>query len=108
VTFIEATARLALAGLALATLSCAWVSADPGSDQIRLITPEHAASCKKIGRASANTKDSVLFLARSEKTVDQELLTLGRNEAAKIGGHALVAVGEPVDGKQEFDVYRCN
>ena len=66
-----------------------------------------AAACTKVGTARANTQDSVGFIARSQRNIDEELLTLARNEAAKIGGDALVALGEPEDGHQEFEVYRC-
>jgi len=104
---ISSVSGVAAAALAVTAIACAWVDADPGSEQIRLISAAEAARCTKIGSARANTKDSVGFIARSEKTVDQELLVLGRNEAAKIGGNALVAIGEPVDGHQAFDVYRC-
>jgi hypothetical protein len=99
--------RVAVAAFVTTTLACAWVDPEPGSERVRLISAPEATACTKIGSARANTKDSVGFVSRSEQTVDEELVTLGRNEAAKLGGNALVAIGEPKDGHQAFEVYRC-
>jgi hypothetical protein len=103
----DAVIRVAVAVFIATTLACAWVDPEPGSEGVRLISASEATACTKIGSARANTKDSVGFISRSERTVDDELVTLGRNEAAKLGGNALVAIGEPQEGHQAFEVYRC-
>jgi hypothetical protein len=108
VNFANVLMGMAATAVATTAIACAWVDAEPGSEGIRLISASEAAGCTKIGSAHANTKDSVGFISRSERTIDEELLTLGRNEAAKLGGNALVALGKPVEGRQSFDVYRCD
>jgi hypothetical protein len=107
VNFANAFLAIVATAFASSAIACAWVDPEPGSEGIRLISRAEATRCTKIGSARANTKHSVGFISRSERTIDEELLTLGRNEAAKLGGNALVAIGEPDQGRLAFDVYRC-
>jgi hypothetical protein len=49
----------------------------------------------------------VLIFARTQRKVHEELESLARNEAATMGGNAVAPTGEPAEGRQSFDVYRC-
>ncbi len=86
---------------------CQWVKATSGADQVALVKPVHVDRCRKLGTTTSSVKDRVGFVARKESTVTAELITLAKNEAAKLGGDSIVAVGESVDGAQAFDIYSC-
>jgi hypothetical protein len=66
-----------------------------------------ATGCEKIGNVTAKTTDHVTIFARSERKVQQELESLARNEATELGGDAIVPIGTEKEGRQSFDVYRC-
>ena len=63
-------------------------------------------NCRKVGIVSAHTKDQVV-INRSDSKVREELLVLARNEAAKLGGDSIVAMGPPRAGEQDFTAYKC-
>jgi hypothetical protein len=65
------------------------------------------AECEKLGKTAATTADRVVFFARSKRKVNEELETLARNEAARMGGDAVVATDSEKEGRRSFDVYRC-
>ncbi|WP_020410419.1 DUF4156 domain-containing protein [Hahella ganghwensis] len=94
-----------LATLALA--SCATVKPTPGSENVRLITDGQAAQCERLGTASAQVLDEVVFLPRGAGPMADELLALAKNEAVKMGGNAVATAGEIIDGTREFVVYNC-
>lgn len=87
--------------------ACTWVKPEPEAAEIQVVKPEHVENCKKLGEASAQTKDKLIGLQRKSKKVSEELLTLAKNEAASMGGNTLVSVEAPEDGKQSFLVYLC-
>ena len=78
----------------------------PGRE-VRVVPAEAVAACEKLGTASARTTDRVGPIARSERKVHEELDTIGRNEAAALGGNTLVPLGPILDGRRSFEVYRC-
>ena len=63
-------------------------------------------NCQKVGIISAHTKDQIV-VNRSDSKVREELLVLARNEAARLSGDTIVAMGPPRDGAQDFTAYRC-
>ena len=91
----------------LGTLSgCTWVDLTPAGEQVRHVQATEVIGCERIGTATARTKDRVI-VARNRDKVADELLMLGRNEAARLGGNVVVDQGRPENGSQVFDVYRC-
>lgn len=92
-------------GLLLA--SCQWVKPTSGSESISLVKPGHAENCQKIGMTRSKVKDGLGVVKRKGSKVTQELVTLAKNEAVKLGGDTIVATGDIVEGEQEFDVYKC-
>ncbi|TDJ35520.1 MAG: DUF4156 domain-containing protein, partial [Gammaproteobacteria bacterium] len=63
-------------------------------------------NCQKVGIISTHTKDQIV-VNRSDSKVREELLVLARNEAARLSGDTIVAMGPPRDGAQDFTAYRC-
>jgi len=99
-------AWLAAAGLAAASMGCTWVSLTDEGEAVR--SAPAAESCERLGRTTTKVANRVLFFGRSEDKVADELETLARNEAARMGGNTVVAESEIDDeGRRTFGVYRC-
>jgi hypothetical protein len=96
-----------LLALAAPMVACTWVPLTDAGKRVRILSADEDAGCQKIGRATAKTRDQVALFARNDRKVREELEALGRNEAAELGGNAIAPLGEAVDGRQSFEVYRC-
>jgi hypothetical protein len=91
--------------LASATLvgACAFVEDTDEGRTVRVVKPAEAQMCTALGK----TRVSVIKMARGDKLVREDLLRLARNSAAKAGADTIVPAGEPVDGEQAFEMFRC-
>jgi hypothetical protein len=88
-------------------LACTWVKVTAGGEAVRVAKEGEVGGCETKGRTHAQTTDRVLVFARSPKTIEQELVSLARNEAALMGGDAIVPASAIQSGRQTFDVYLC-
>jgi hypothetical protein len=95
--------------LALSTLvaSCAWVTPTTRGQAIAYLQPEQVQSCQKLGRVSVETVHKVALLPRDPKVVQNELITMAKNEAVVLKADTIVAESEIKDGKQSYLGYRC-
>jgi hypothetical protein len=101
-------ARFLIAAALLGT-ACSWVSLREEGERVKLLQPDQlTGSCQKIGSASARTLSRILFVARGEQKISDELAILARNEAGRLGGDTVVPSSLSVEGEQSFDVYRCS
>ena len=104
--------RLPLIAVSLVlTLSagCTWVPMAPEAKDVRVIGAGPApADCQKRGEVSVSVKDSVAFYERNALRVRDELETLDRNEAAGIQANTVQPLGDPAEGTQRFNAYRCS
>ena len=97
-----------LAVVATASLlgGCNFVQlSDAGAD----VFVRHAADtaqCTSVGVVSAKTKSKVL-VSRSETAIVNELVTLAKNEAAKLGANTIVPIGIVQEGEQSYRAYTC-
>lgn len=98
---------IAIGAIALSIFGCTWVSVTEEGQHVRVLRADAAAGCEKIGNVTAKTADRVTIFARSDRKVHKELESLARNEATELGGDAIVPIGSEADGRQSFDVYRC-
>ncbi len=89
-----------------ATAGCTWVKLDEGGANVRLATQEQVAGCERLGIATASTREKVV-VKRNETKIKGELITLASNQAATLGGNAMVPQAPPDNGIQNFIVYRC-
>jgi hypothetical protein len=99
--------KIAILALVLATSGCTWVSVTEEGEHVRVVRSSEVGGCEKLGNVSAKTTDRVIIFARSDRKVREELRALARNEATELGGNAIVPLGAPDEGRQSFDVYRC-
>ncbi|WP_019605080.1 DUF4156 domain-containing protein [Teredinibacter turnerae] len=87
---------------------CTWVKPIEQAEHVQVLeTVSSAESCQRLGSTSVSVKDKVGFVKRGEDKVARELETLARNEAAKMGGNAVLAKSDSATGAQEFFIYRC-
>lgn len=86
---------------------CSWVKVKPGAESVALVKAAHAQNCKKVGNVYSNTHHRVLFINRGSKKVDDELLSLAKNEAHSMGADTLVAITGTEGGEQKFIAYKC-
>src|SRR5262245_33162953 len=100
--------RFLLFGLATIWVGtgCTWVKLTADGAKVKQATVAEVASCTRVGTANAMTKDRVL-IKRGAQKVEEELVVLAANEAATMGGNAIVPEGVPVEGRQTFVVYKC-
>jgi hypothetical protein len=87
--------------------ACTWVPLTNEGQGVRILRESEVVDCEKIGETTARTSDRVVIFARSDRKVREELDSLARNEAADLGGDAIVRIGTATDGRQSFGVYRC-
>lgn len=86
---------------------CQWVKPTAAAQEVALVKPAHVENCEKLGSTTSTVKGKVGFVERKDQKVTDELVTLAKNEAASLKGDTIIAVGAPVDGRQKFDIYRC-
>lgn len=85
---------------------CTFVKPTSRSQAIAYLEPAEVQNCQKVGSATVETVGRVI-LSRDPKNVQNELITLAKNEAAILKGDSVVAETDIVNGKQDFGVYRC-
>jgi hypothetical protein len=96
-----------LLAFALGSAGCAWVRLTPEAEQVRLLPAAETAGCQKVGTVASTTQHRVGVFARSDRKVAEELAFLARNEAAALQGNAVTPLAAPSNGRQSFEVYRC-
>ena len=72
-----------------------------------LVSGAGVANCEDKGSVTVSVRDRVAGINRNTGKVGEELATLARNEAARMGGDTIVAAGPEQNGEQVYSVYRC-
>lgn len=92
-----------------ATLSaCAsWVQVTSAGQGVSVATPNQVSACTRLGSSTTNALDGIGFIDRSATRLQEELISLARNEAGDMGGNRIVVESPINEGKQSFGVYRC-
>lgn len=100
--------RFVITSLALIALSgCTFVKTTDDGAKVALVKPIHVQKCKKLGSTTSQVKENVGFINRRDKDVTLELINLAKNEAAKMGGDTIISKGEISEGRQTFEIYKC-
>lgn len=88
--------------------ACTWVPIEQGGKAVRVLPAGPApAGCEQQGEVVVSVKSKVGFINRNPLKVKDELETLARNEAPSASANAVQAQGEPADGSQRFNAFRC-
>ncbi len=107
---MELTMRLIvslLVSLPLFAAGCTWVEPDDAGKQVQVLYGKTLTSCTHKGDVTVSVKHKVGLYRRNELKVRDELESLARNEAARIGADSIQAVDEPLNGEQRFGAYDC-
>jgi hypothetical protein len=105
---IARTARFLTLPALLLSVSCTHVSLSDAAEGVDVLTLEQAEACDRIGRTASSTKATIMYFPRGDGTLEEELSSLARNAASKMGGTAVAPLGEVADGEQDFGIYRCD
>lgn len=98
---------LLTAALALTLSACTWVQLTSEGEGVRLAGARLVENCDRIGSATARTLGEIVTVERGGGKLQNELLTLARNEAGRMGGNTIVPESLINDGQQAFGVYNC-
>ena len=95
--------------LSLLIGGCSWVKVSPEGAGVKSITAEVAQThqCERLGQTHSQTQNKIVFVERSQRKQQEELVGLAKNEAVRIGGNSIVAQGEITEGRQTFIIYKC-
>jgi hypothetical protein len=92
----------------LVLASCSWVDLEDAARQVALVGPQDITECQQLSHVTAKVMDGMGPFSRNKAKMGEELATIARNEAARLGGDTVVPSSSIVDGRQHFTVYRCN
>lgn len=100
-------AKFCLLLLSSLLMACNWVQLTDEGKGVRLATAAEVGNCTRVGNTTSTTRSRLWVADRGSEKVQDELITLARNEAAMIGGNVIVANGTIEEGRQHFLVYHC-
>lgn len=98
---------LVVGALTLGACSSSWVQVTPEGQGVRVATTQDIASCTRVGTANVNAVDNIGFVQRGAARLQEELISLARNEGGRLGGNRVVPESTIEDGRQTFGVFRC-
>ncbi|QRN42932.1 DUF4156 domain-containing protein [Xanthomonas oryzae pv. oryzae] len=94
--------------VATTTAACTWVPIEQSGKSVQVLP---AGPCSggmsAAGEVVVTVKSKVGFYNRNPLRVQEELETLARNEAPGANANAVQAQGQPADGSQRFNAFRC-
>lgn len=88
--------------------ACNWVQLTTEGESVSLRNSNQIANCTYIGKTTVTTLDKLAIVERGGGKMQDELMTLARNEAGLMGGNTIVPASLINDGKQDFNVYTCS
>ncbi|MGV8836757.1 DUF4156 domain-containing protein [Cellvibrio sp.] len=100
---------LLLAAIVSLTSACSWVKVSEQGASVAVANAANVRNCEKVRTVNVKVKDNFVgSMKRSPEKVATELTNLARNEATQFGGDTIVPASLVKDGRQSFDVYKCN
>ena len=86
---------------------CTWVKLDEAGQNVSVLNPDEAESCKSAGKVTAISRAKVAGVTRNENKLALELETIARNEAATMDGDSIVPMGDINGNERDYRVYQC-
>ncbi len=100
---------LLLVAITSLTSACTWVKVSEQGSCVAVANAANVRSCDKVRTVNVKVKDNFVgSMKRDPNKVATELTNMARNEASQFGGDTVVPVTLVQDGRQSFDVYKCN
>ena len=102
-SIVLATALISL------TSACTWVKVSEKGANVAVANAANVRNCGKVRTVNVKVKDNFVgSMKRDPNKVATELTSMARNEASQFGGDTVVPTTLVTDGRQSFDVYKCN
>ncbi|PNS08664.1 DUF4156 domain-containing protein [Solilutibacter silvestris] len=101
--------RFALTSIAAALVlaGCSLAPMTPEAERVQVVAAA-PTGCAPAGRVEVSVTSGFAMVKRNQLRVKDELETLARQEAAKIGANTVSPREAPsADGSQSFEVWRC-
>jgi hypothetical protein len=92
---------------AILLAACSFIELTKEGEKVRLVETGEIMGCKYLGQVTASVADRVGIVGRKEESVQENVNVLARNAAADMGGDTAKPADNLKEGKQKFDVYRC-
>ena len=86
--------------------ACSTLKLTDGGEKVRVLEPNEVSSCRNLGRTNTSVTAKVVF-ERPADVVAEELATVARNSASRMGGDTIVPLTVVENGQQTFVVYKC-
>lgn len=99
--------RVGVLLLWLGAAGCSWVPLDPGAQTVTVRSLGDVSACQRLGKTHTRTVAGLAFIPRRSSRVEEDLVSLARNEAVRMGGNVVVRLSPVERGEQEFGIYRC-
>lgn len=87
---------------------CTWVKVSEQASSVAVANAANVRGCTNLSEVTVSVTSKLGFINRDADKVATELANLARNEAAGLGGDTVVPNSTITNGKQSFDVYKCN
>lgn len=103
--------KMSLVAVALVVLTsaCTWVKVNEQGANVAVANVANVRNCEKVRTVNVKVKDNFVgSMKRDPNKVATELTNMARNEASSFGGDTIVPASLVNDGRQSFDVYKCN
>jgi hypothetical protein len=103
--------KLAVLAVAFASITsaCTWVKVNEEGSSVAVANLANVQNCQKVRNVNEKVKDNFVgSMKRDPNKVATELTNMARNDAVQFGGDTIVPVSLVKDGRQSFDVYKCN
>lgn len=105
---MKKTAFLVAAVVSLTT-ACSWVKVNEQGSSVAVANAANVRNCDKVRTVNVRVKDNFVgSMKRDPNKIATELTNMARNEASHFNGDTIVPASLVNDGRQSFDVYRCN
>jgi len=99
---------LVLMVIAAVTSSCTWVKVTEQGSSVAVANAVNVRGCDNLSEVTVSVTSKVGFIKRDADKVATELTNLARNEAVGLSGDTIVPSSSIENGKQSFNVYKCN
>ena len=94
--------------IAAVTCSCTWVKVSEQAGSVAVANAANVRGCKQVSEVNVSVPNKVGFVKRDADKVATELANMARNEAISDSGDAVVPSSGIENGRQSFNVYKCN
>ena len=99
--------RILLTAILLSAITgCNWVGVTTEGVEVSLVEATEVGNCTRIAQTRSKTLSRIIF-QRGAQTLQEELVSLARNDAGSLGGNTIVAESSIEGGEQVFGVYTC-